>query len=44
MADGAMFGVLDVIVIGGMASIALYWFVLRKKNVESVPIKKLTVG
>ena len=39
-----MFGLLDVIVLGGMAGLAVYWFVLRKKKEEAVTVKRLTVG
>ena len=40
--DASMFGVLDVLVLGGVASIALYWFVLRKKE-EKVDIRDFKV-
>ncbi len=38
-----MVGVLDVVVIGGVAALALYWFVLRKKKEQFPEMKKLTV-
>ena len=44
MGEVAVFGLLDVILLGGMAGLALYWFVLRKKKEETVTVKKLTVG
>ena len=44
MSEMTMFGLLDVMVIGGMAGLALYWFVLRKRKEEPVTVKKLTVG
>ena len=38
-----MFGVLDMVVLGGAAGLAIYWFFLRKKE-EAPAIKKLTVA
>ena len=38
------FGILDVIVLGGVAGLAFYWFLLRKKKVEPVEFKRLTVA
>lgn len=44
MAAGSAVGVLDLAVIGGVAAVAIYWFILRKKKDDKVPeIKKLTV-
>jgi hypothetical protein len=46
MSDGGAFvsfGVLDIFVLGGVAGLALYWFVLRKPKVEPGEFKKLTV-
>ena len=40
---GAMVGMLDVVVIGSVAAVALYFFVLRKKKDEVPDVKKLTV-
>lgn len=31
---GSLFGVLDLLMLGGMAGAALYWFVFRKKKEE----------
>nr|UCK81639.1 NADPH--cytochrome P450 reductase [Arenicola marina] len=42
--EAAMFGVLDILVLGGVAGVALYWFVLRKKKEEPPVIKSLYVG
>jgi len=39
-----MFGVLDLVVLGGAAGLAVYWFFLRKKKEEIPTIKKLTVA
>lgn len=44
MAAGAAIGALDLAVIGGVAAVAIYWFVLRKKKEHTIPeMKKLTV-
>ena len=37
-----MFGVLDVLVLGGVATAAVYWFFLRKKE-DQVNIKEFKV-
>lgn len=44
VASAAMFGVIDIIVLGGVASVILYFFVFRKKKEEVPAFKKLTVG
>ncbi len=41
---GLGLGVLDMIVIGGVAALAVYWFVLRKKNDDIPEVKKLTIA
>ena len=44
MAAGSAIGALDLAVIGGVAAVAIYWFVLRKKKDDKIPeMKKLTV-
>ena len=44
MAAGSAIGALDLAVIGGVAAVAIYWFVLRKKSDDKIPeMKKLTV-
>ena len=32
--NGSMFGMLDFLMFGGMAGVALFWFVFRKKKDE----------
>jgi len=37
-----MFSLLDLFVVGGLAGFAVYWFLVRKKNVpEATEIKRL---
>ncbi len=37
-------GVMDIAVIGGVAALAVYWFVLRKKKDDIPEVKKLTIA
>ncbi len=41
---GLGIGLLDVAVIGGVAALAIYWFVLRKKKDDIPEVKKLTIA
>ena len=44
IAESGGFGVLDIAVIGGVAMLAIYWFVLRKKKDDIPEVKKLTIA
>ena len=44
MAESNMLGTLDILVIGGVVGLALYYFVFRKPKKEMPQFKKLTVG
>ena len=39
----AMFGMLDLLVLGGVGAAAVWWFFLRQKQEDIPDIKKLTV-
>ena len=41
---GLGLGLLDIAVIGGVAALAIYWFVLRKKKDDIPEVKKLTIA
>jgi len=44
MSDTSVIGALDLLVIGGVAGLLLYYFVFRKTKTEVPSFKKLTVG